>query len=262
VLHHHRILRQALRQAVRWRLISIDPTDAVKPPKPERKDVELLDEKQTAAVLEAAEGKSLFIPILVAVTTGLRRGELLALKWRNVDLTRGVLTVVESLEETKEGGLRFKTPKTKGSRRSVTLPGITVDALRGHKTRQAERLLRLGIRQDAESLVCGRYDGKPRSPRAFTKEYTVFMETIRAAAPDGSTDIPRVTFHGLRHSHATQLLRSGIHPKIAQERLGHSTIAVTLDLYSHVSETMQDEAAQQVDIALRAAINARTSGEH
>jgi integrase len=263
VLHHHRVLRQALKQAVQWRLIAIDPTDAVKAPKPERKDAEVLDENQTAAVLQAAEDKPLFIPILLAVTTGLRRGELLALKWRNVDLALGVLTVVETLEETKEGGLRFKTPKTEGSRRSVTLPGFTAEELKRDKVRQAEKLLGLGVRQDAETLVCGRYDGSPRSPRAFTKEFTVFMEALRAKGRVGSQiDIPRVTFHGLRHSHATQLLRSGIHPKIAQERLGHSTIAVTLDLYSHVSKSMQDEAAQQVDKALRAAINKRTSREH
>jgi len=185
--------------------------------------------------------------------------ELLALKWRNVDLVRGVLTVLETLEETKEGGLRFKPPKTKGSRRSVTLPEITLEELKRHKVSQAEMLLGLGVRQDAETLVCGRYDGRPRSPRAFTKEFTVFMKALRSS---GRRDIPRVIFHGLRHSHATQLLRSGIHPKIAQERLGHSTIAVTLDLYSHVSQSMQDRAALQVDKALRAAINMRTSGKH
>ncbi len=264
VLHHHRILRQALKQAVRWRLIALDPTDAVVAPKPEHKEVAPLDEAQTAVLLEAAEGTTLYMPLLLAVTTGLRRGELLALRWKNVDLERGTLSVVESLEETREGGLRFKTPKTKRSRRSVTLPGITVDALRQHKSQQARLRLKLGLGRDADALVCGRFDGAPRSPRAFTKEFSRFIAGLRSKAKENQErpDIPHVTFHGLRHSHATQLLRAGIHPKIAQERLGHSTIATTLDLYSHVSDTMQDDAARRVDSALRVAINERTKDEH
>ena len=145
-----------------------------------------------------------------------------------------------------------------------SVPGITVDALRRHKHEQAQLRLRLGLGRDDDALVCGRFDGAPRSPRAFTKEFTRFIARLRSEAKENQEqpDIPHVTFHGLRHSHATQLLRAGIHPKIAQERLGHSTIATTLDLYSHVTDTMQDDAARRVDSAIRAAINERTKGEH
>ncbi len=244
VLHHHRVFKQALQQAVRWRLLSINPADAVVPPKPERKEISTVDEGQTAKLLKGAEGTTLYMPILLAVTTGLRRGEALALKWKDVDLDRGVLSVVRSLEETAEG-LRFKAPKTKLSRRNVTLPGVTVEALRRHKVEQAQLRLQLGLGRDEDALVCPRYDGKPRSPGAFTKEFT------RLAA---KLDIPHITFHGLRHSHATQLLRAGVHPKVAQERLGHSTITTTMDLYSHVTKSMQEDAAARVDTALRTAM--------
>ena len=146
----------------------------------------------------------------------------------------------------------------------MTLPNIAVEALRRHKIEQAEMRLRLGLGWDDDTLVCGRYDGSPRSPRAFSKEFARFVAKLRARTQEnqGRAEIPAITFHGLRHSHATQLLKAGIHPKIAQERLGHSTIAVTLDLYSHVTETMQDDAARQIDKALRVAINDRTNGEH
>ncbi len=223
VLHHHRILRQALKQAVKWRLIAFDPTDAVRAPTPKAKKPETLDEAQTAAILEGAEGTSLCLPILLAVTTGLRRGEVLALRWKHIDLDRSTLSVVESLEETKDGGLQFKTPKTKGSCRSVTLPSITVEALKRYKVEQAQIRLRLGLGRDDDALVYGRFDGSPKSPRAFTKEFTRFVAKLRAETREHPKEpnIPPVTFHGLRHSHATQLLKAGIHPKIAQERLGH-----------------------------------------
>ena len=207
----------------------------------------VLDEDQTATLLEGAQDTTLYIPSLLAVTTGLRRGEILALRWRDVDFDRGTLAVTQSLEETKDG-LRFKQPKTKRSRRVVTLPSITIDALRRHRIEQAQLRLQLGLGRDDNGLVCSRYDGQPRSPRAFTKEFTRLVAKL---------DIPRTTFHGLRHSHATQLLRAGIHPKIAQERLGHSTIATTMDLYSHVTDTMQEDAAAQIDAGLQAAIGKR-----
>ena len=246
VLHHHRVLRRALTQAATATppLIKINPTDGVTAPTPAAHDITVLDEDETASLLEAASGHTLYIPILIAVTTGMRRGEILALRWRDVNLERCSLSVVHSLEQTKEG-LRFKSPKTKKGRRAITLPTITVEALRQHKAEQARIRLRLGMGRDDNGLVCSRYDGAPRSPRAFSKEFDRFIRKL---------DITRVTFHELRHSHATQLLEAGVHPKVVQERLGHSTVATTLDLYSHVTETLQEDAAASVDVALRAAI--------
>ena len=247
VLHYHRILSQALKQAVRWQILTRNPADAVEPPKPEAREIKVIDEGQMATLLRGAENTTLYIPTLLAITTGLRRGEILGVRWQDVDLDRGVLSVVQSLEETRNG-LRFKPPKTKRSRRVITLPTVTIEGLRRHRAEQAQVRLRLGIGRDENGLVCPRYDGRPRSPRAFTKEFTRLVAKL---------DIPHITFHGLRHSHATQLLRAGVHPKIAQERLGHSSIATTMDLYSHVTASMQEDAATLVDGALRAAIGIR-----
>ena len=174
----------------------------------------------------------------------MRRGEILALRWKNVELERGSLRVMESLEQTK-AGIRFKAPKTDWTR-AITLPAFVIDELRRLKREQAETLLRLGIRQSGETLVCSREDGKPKQPGSVTGEFTRLTRKIR--------DLPRIRFHDLRHSHATQLLADGVHPKIAQERLGHSSITTTMDLYSHVTDTMQADAAARLDAAFRLAI--------
>lgn len=257
VLHHHRILRQALQQAVRWRLISINPADAVKPPKPSRKEIETLNEDDTATLLQGFSETRFYIPVLIAVTAGLRQGEILALRWADIDFAKGSLAVRRSLEKTRQYGLRFKEPKTKRSSRVVVLPQFTIDALKQHRIAQAEFQLKLGLRQTADSLVVARETGEPLNPRTFSNEFTRILANLRKSA-----DIPRITFHGLRHTHATQLLSSGIHPKIAQERLGHSTIATTMDLYSHVTESMQEDAALRVDEALRIAIGKRIANEN
>jgi integrase len=180
-------------------------------------------------------------PTLIALATGMRRGEILALRWRNLDLDRGIARVVESLEQAK-AGLRFKPPKT-GKARVIALPGFAVDELRRLKRQQAEELIALGIRQDGGALVCGRADGEPVQPRSLTHEFTLLVARSKV--------IPRIRFHDLRHSHASQLLLAGVHPKVAQERLGHSTITTTLDLYSHVTETTQEDAASKIDAAFR-----------
>ena len=155
------------------------------------------------------------------------------------------MRVVESLEQTKGGTLRFKAPKTEKTR-AITLPAFAVEELRRLKREQAEELLALGIRQSGETLVCARADGDPHQPRSLTHEFTYLIRRLK--------DVPRIRFHDLRHSHATQLLLAGVHPKVAQERLGHSTISTTLDLYSHVTETMQEDAAVELDKAFRAAM--------
>ena len=244
--HIHRILEAALGRAVEQQVLARNPADAFKKrlPKVDRKEMTTLTMEQSARLLEAIQHNRVYWPVLLALATGMRRGEILALRWRNIDLERGTVRVVESLEQTK-AGLRFKAPKTEKTR-AITLPAFGVEELRRLKRQQAEELLALGIRQTGQTLACARLDGSPLPPRSLTHEYCRVARRV--------TDGPRVRFHDLRHSHATQLLLAGIHPKVAQERLGHSSITVTLDLYSHVTDTMQEDAATRLDKAFRSAI--------
>jgi len=183
----------------------------------------VLTTEQSQRLLGAIRHSRVYWPVLIALATGMRRGEILALRWRNVDLDRGNFRVVESLEQTK-AGLRFKAPKNDHAR-AVTLPAFLVEELRRLRMEQAEELLRIGVRQTGITLLCARADGEPMPPRSLTHEFAKFAGRVEG--------VPRVRFHDLRHSHATMLLLTGVHPKVAQERLGHSSISVTLDLYSH-----------------------------
>jgi integrase len=242
--HMHRILRQALQQAIRWQILARNPADAVRPPKVERSKMRALDPSETAALLDAVHSTRLFMPVLLAITTGMRRGEITALRWRAVDLANAQLAVVASAEQTALG-VREKETKS-GRARTVSLTGLALEELGRQKARQAEELLRLGIRQTDDMHVVAQIDGQPLMPQSLTHEFSRFI---------ASNTLPRIRFHDLRHTHATQLLASGVHPKIAQERLGHANIGTTLDLYSHVMPGMQTDAASRVDVALRAAID-------
>jgi integrase len=244
--HIHRIFNCALARAVEQQVLARNPGDAFRNrlPKVERQEMVTLSPEQSVRLLEAIKQTRFYWPVLLALSTGMRRGEALALRWKNVDLERGMLRVVESLEQTKSG-IRFKAPKTDLAR-VVTLPAFANEALRRHKREQAEELLLLGVRQTGENLVCGRGDGLPLQPQTLTHHFTRLVRRLR--------DLPRVRFHDLRHSHATQLLLDGVHPKIAQERLGHASITTTLDLYSHVTDTMQNDAAARLDAAFQSAI--------
>jgi len=242
--HMHRVLRQALQQAVDWDMLARNPTDKVAPPKVEKQEMRALDVAETAALLEAIRPTRMFIPVLLAVTCGMRRGEITALKWRSVDFTNAVLEVKKSTEQTK-AGIREKDTKT-GYARTVTLTALAVEGLRRHKIRQAEELLRFGVRQTDAFHVTAQTNGQPLKPNSLTHEFVRFI---------AGTKLPRIRFHDLRHTHATQLLKSNVHPKIVQERLGHKDISTTLDLYSHVLPGMQDGAAKRVDAALRRALD-------
>lgn len=243
----HRIFKLALKHAVRMRLITFNPADNVKAPRVVRSSIDTLTVEQSAELLEAVRNKPLYWPVLLALATGMRRGEILALRWKNVDFDKKTVRVVESIEQTKKG-TRFKTPKTNKTR-AIILPDYALNELRRHKEIQTEKLVRLNIDHTPDTLVCARYDGEPLWPSSLTHEFIKLFQK--------RPDLPRVRFHDLRHSHATQLLASGIHPKIAQERLGHSTISTTLDLYSHVTDTMQDEAAAKLDSAYRSVIKTK-----
>jgi integrase len=246
--HIHRILSAALARAVEQQLIARNPCDVFRKrlPKVERREMAILTAEQSARLLDAVMHSHIYWPTLIALSTGARRGEVLAIRWRNVDLDRGTVRIVESLEQTKTG-LRFKSPKTDRAR-AVTVPSFAIEEMRRLKREQAESLLVLGVRQTGDTLVCARRDGAPLQPQSLTHEFPRFLSRLK--------DFPRVRFHDLRHSHATQLLLAGVHPKVAQERLGHSTVATTLDLYSHVTATMQEDAAGRLDAVFRGAMMA------
>lgn len=245
VHHMRRVLIKALGQAVTWDRLSRNPALATTPPKVERVQMLAYDAAQTAALLEAMRPTRMFVPVLLAVMCGLRRGEILALRWRHVEMgdNRRMMAVMESAEQTKDG-IRYKSPKS-GKARTVSLSSTVIAELKAHRARQAEEQLKLGIRPDDDSFVVAQFDGSPLQPRSLTHEW---MRLIQKTA------LPRIRFHDLRHTHASQMLAAGVHPKVASERLGHSTIGITLDLYSHVMPGMQADAAEQVDAAIRQAV--------
>ena len=202
-----------------------------------------MDEEQAVALLSAMASSRLHGPTLLALATGMRRGELLALTWASVDLGKAHITVCQSLQQTN-AGVSLKQPKS-GRGRQVALPSLAVQALRAHKARQAEERLLLGPAYTDNDLVFARYDGAFWEPDSFTSSF---------AAAIRKSGLPHLNFHALRHSHATILLKQGINPKVVSERLGHAKVGTTLDIYSHVLPGMQEEAAQRIDSALRAAM--------
>jgi len=243
VLQHHRILRKALQQAVRWQLLSLNPADSVTPPRKSYQEMGVLDEQQALSLIKAAEGGRYYIPILLVVTTGMRRGEVLGLRWRDVDLDKGIIHVRQTL--TRVGNeIKFKQPKTAKSRQSVAMLPLTTEALRVRKKHQAEERLALGPAYNDMDLVCVRPDGDPLKPGSFSNTVIALAEKL---------GLPRITLHGLRHSHASHLFRLGQHPKLVSERLGHSGTGITQDLYTHMLPGMQDSAALELDKALKEA---------
>jgi integrase len=245
VLHMHHVLKRALKQAVRWEMLHRNPVDAVEPPKVEKRRMTTYDMAQTAALLQALKGQRIYIPVLLAVLCGLRRGEIAALRWRSVDLEKCSLAVVESVEQMN-GSVRLKETKS-GRVRTVALPLTVRDELKAHRLTQAQHMLKLGIRIGDDSFVCALEDGSLMQPTFITHEW------VRAIK---GTALPRYRFHDLRHAHGTHMLASGTHIKVASERLGHSKVGITLDLYSHVLPGMQEDAAAKIDAAFRAAQDA------
>jgi integrase len=238
VHHLHAVLHRALHQAFRWSLVSRNVCDLVDPPRMRRHSLQVLTPEQVRTFLEAASGHRLHALFVLAVTTGLREGELLGLHWRDVDLDAATLQVRSNLQRT-EAGLVIDTPKTDASRRQVALTVAAVTALRQHRTRQLEERLALGGEWDDRGLVLCNLLGRPiEASNLLQREYYPLLK--RAG-------LPHVRFHDLRHTAATLLLLQGIHPKVVSEMLGHSQIGITMNLYSHVLPSMQRDATAAMD---------------
>jgi integrase len=229
-------------------MLTVNPVDFVTPPRIERQEMLVLDEAQTVLLLEYARPTRLYVPVLLSVTTGMRRGEVLGLRWGDIEQSR--LAVRRSLEQVK-AGLNFKSPKN-GKARVIHLPHLTAEVLKRHRIEQAERRLRLGPGYHDQNLICPRQDGDPWPPNLLSRNFCDFIKR--------HPDLPQIRFHDLRHTFATLSLTKAIHPKVVSEALGHSTIAITLDLYSHVLPSLAAEAAAIFDEILPCWVSEITGG--
>jgi integrase len=228
----HAVLRRALKQAVRWGLIIRNVCDAVDPPRVAKRTITPLTAEQVHQLLKVAEGDRYHALYVLAVGSGLRLGELFGLHWQHVNLEAQALTVCQSLQELN-GQLELAEPKTSKSRRRVDLPRTVVDALWKHK----KRMLAEGFAA-VPWVFCNAHGGPLRRSHFHRENFKPLLKRAK---------LPAIRFHDLRHTSATLLLSAGVHPKVVQERLGHSQISVTLDIYSHVLPTMQIEAAGKLD---------------
>jgi integrase len=227
VQHVHRLLRKALSQAVRWELLDRNPADGADSPRVPRNEMNALDRAGLSQLLAAVGHGRLYLPVLIAATTGMRRGEILALRWRDVDLEGCALRVERSLQQISTG-LEFKEPKSRHGQRTIALANVTVAVLARAK---AER------QPGPDDLVVCRPDGSPWPPDQLSVEFHVFARRNGFA----------IRFHDLRHTHASNLLRDGVPVNVVSQRLGHAEPAITLNVYSHVLPGMQQEAAAKVD---------------
>ena len=213
----------------------------VKPPPAPDRELPILQPDRALELLGLLRGKPLFLLASLALATGMRRNEMLALRWQDVDLDAGRLRVEQALEQTVAHGIRIKAPKTRNGRRTISLPAHLVTELRAHwRTQQEQRLAIGGGKAPPDSPVLATLDGRPQSPAAISRAW------IRAAAAAG---MPEITLHSLRHTHASMLIASGMDVLSISRRLGHSSPTVTLAVYGHLIHGADDRAAQIMDAA-------------
>ncbi len=233
VQYIHATLRRALAHAVRLGLLTRNVADLVDPPRLIKKEITPLDLEEVNRLFKTIEGHPLEALFVLAVTTGLRRGEILGLQWKDIDLDKRTLQVQRSLSLTK-GGPTFNSPKTNKSKRNVGLSKVCVKALIKHKSLQENKSWAKDY-----GLVFPNKEGEPR------RANNVLNATFELIKTKGN--LPDIRFHDLRHTCATLLLGKGVHPKIVQELLGHSTISITLDTYSHVLPNLQEKAVEAME---------------
>jgi integrase len=239
----HHVLHKALTQAMRWDLIPRNPADSVKAPTPTPKEMHPLSVLEARKLLEAARGDRLEALYVLAIHTGMRHGELLGLKWGDVDLDDTFPTVrVRRTLTRKDTGYVLGEPKTKKSRRTIRLTPQAVEALRRHLTSQMEHMEHLGDLYDDQGLIFTTEVGTLINPSNLRQRS--FMPLLERAG------LPQITFNDLRHTCASLLFQRNVHPKFVQELLGHASVAITLDTYSHMLPGMGSEAADAIESAL------------
>jgi integrase len=241
--HAHRVLSKALNDAVKSRIVTCNEAQLQGAPKVEEEEMFILKGEEVSTLLGKLEGHVTYAPMVLALFTGMRLGEVLALRWGNCDIDdTQMIRVREALEETKANGIIFKAPKTKAGRRDITLPNIVVNTLREHRRQQRELSLQLGLGKLADdALVFPTIEGGPRSPAATSREWGLVAQSI---------GLSELTFHALRHTHASQLIDAGVDVVTISQRLGHANPKVTLQVYAHLFRKDDSKAAMAINAAL------------
>jgi integrase len=246
IRHAHRLLSKALKEAARHDLVVRNVASDEAPPRVEREEVTILTGQQVRDVVEELRGKPLYTKVIISLFTGMRRAEILGLHWSHVDLDAKMITVREAVEETN-AGLRLKEPKSKAGKRDITLPDIVVDTLRDYRRQQLELRLALGAGKLVDDvLIFARLNGSPESPRVLSKEWAALAREMNLS----------VTFHALRHTHASMLIDAGIDIVKISKRLGHANVSTTLDIYSHLFAAREDKSAAAINSAVIALFSA------
>jgi integrase len=239
--HAHRVLSKALSDAARNELVTRNVAKAQLAPKVgEGEGMSIVQD--VPSLVEKLRSFRLGVPALVALFTGARLGEVLALRWSSVDLDRAVISVKEALEQTKAHGIRVKAPKSRAGRRDITLPDVLVETLRAHRRAQLELRMQLGAgKLPHDALLFANLDGGPLSSNAVSAAWADFAESI---------GMPAVTFHALRHTHASQLIDAGVDIVTISKRLGHAKPDITLPIYAHLFRKDDGKAAAAINAAL------------
>jgi len=241
VRYHHVVLHKALQTALKWGLVSRNVADGVDIPHARRGEMQTWSEGEMSQFLEAAKDSQYYALFYTALYTGMRRSELLALRWQDIDFIYSQIYVSRGLHQLKDRSFIFTQPKSERSRRTIALPPSAILTLKDYQERQILQCATLGLPLAEDRLVFCQYDGKPLRPNTISRAWP--MLAARAG-------VRVIRLHDARHTHASLMLKQGIHPKIVQERLGHSTIAITLDTYSHVAPGLQEAAAKRFDDAM------------
>jgi integrase len=238
--HAHRVLGKALRDAAKNEVIVKNVVASQSAPKVN--DEEMVIVKDVPAFIELLRGHRLFVPAMISLFTGMRLGEVLALNWSRVDLDRKVIEVRAALEETKAHGIRIKAPKTKAGRRDITVPDLLVETLRDFRKQQLELRVKLGAgRLPDDALLFASINGDLPSQKYYSRAWTDVAAQIK---------MPGLTFHCLRHSHASQLIDAGVDIVTISKRLGHAKPDITLRVYAHLFRNDDSKAAAAINAAL------------